>query len=256
MRLIPLLLLLFLGTPYATEIKTWELRHRSAAELIPILKPMLEKESAISGSGYTLIVRSSKENLSQLDTLIGRLDTAPRMLLVTVEREGDQERNRSGASLGGSTSEPRLRLYSSQRRSDNGGNQQLQVLEGHWATIRGGQAIPQVVQQIHQGPAGASVTQGVEYRNVESGFEVRPSLSGERVQLDIRPFNAKPSPHGGGVIEHQEIVTTVSGKPGEWIELGGAGEEQKRIGTGIIYSTQERGQQKHTVRIKVDIIHP
>jgi hypothetical protein len=257
MKYIPYFILLLLSSSlYASELKTWELQHRSAAELIPILKPMLEKDSAISGSGYTLIVRSSKENLAQLETLITRLDTAPRMLLITVEQDAEREKSRSGASLSGTTADPQLRVYSTQRRSDNGGNQQLQVLEGHWATIRTGQAIPQVVQQIQQGAAGASVTQGIEYRNVESGFEVRPSLIGERVQLDIRPFHARPSPHGGGIIEQQELVTTVSGRPGEWIKLGGATEEQNRTGTGIIYSTQERGQQNHNVRIKVDIIHP
>jgi len=257
MRTIALFTLLLVSTLLpASELRTWDLKHRSAAELIPLLKPMLDNNDAISGSGYTLIVRSSRENLAQLDTLVSQLDQAPRMLRITVRQNTNREREKNGASLSGSANEPKVRIYSTHRRSDGEGNQQLQVLEGHWAAIRTGQAIPQVVQQIQQGPYGSSVSQGIEYHNVESGFEVRPSLIGEQVRLDIRPFHARPSPHGGGVIEQQEIITSISGKPGEWIELGGTAEKQKHEGTGIIYTTRERGQQNHTVSIKVDIINP
>jgi hypothetical protein len=257
MREITFIALLFISTLLpASELRTWDLHHRSAEEIIPLLKPMLGKDEAISGSGYTLIVRGNRENLEQLDTLIARLDTAPQMLLITVQQDANRDEEKKGASLRGSASNPKVRIYSTQRHSDDDGNQQLQVLEGHWATIHSGKAVPQVTQQIHQNQAGSTVTQSISYRNVESGFEVRPHLVGERVQLDIRPFLAKQSSQGGGVIEQQEIVTTVSGKPGEWIGLGGATEKQNHQGTGIIYSTRKRGQLASNVRIKVDIVKP
>ncbi len=240
----------------AAELKTWDLKHRSAAEMIPLLKPMLEEGSSISGSGYILFVRSSRENLAQLETIISRLDTAPQMLRITVQQDIDKQRNKSGASLSGNVKEPKVQVYSTRRNSDENGTQQIQVLEGHWATIRTGQAIPHTVQRTQQGPAGSSVTQSIEYRNVESGFEVRPNLSGKTVRLDIRPFQAGPSPQDGGVIEQQEIITSVSGRPGEWIELGGIAKEQKQRGTGIIYFTQERNQRTRNIRIKVEIINP
>lgn len=256
MRLIPLILLLFSTALYASELRTWDLKHRSAAEMIPLLKPMLESDGAISGSGYTLIVRSSKENLAQLEPLIAQLDKAPHMLRITVQQESEGERTKSGASLSGSVKEPKVRIYSTHRNSDENSNQQLQVQEGHWATIRAGQAVPQVVQSIQQGPYGSSVTQGIEYRNVESGFEVRPTLVGDMVRLDIRPFTTRPSPQGGGIIEQQEMMTTINGKPGQWIELGGVAHEQNHQGTGIIYSTRKRGQQTRNVRIMIEIINP
>ncbi len=251
-----LIMLLVSMSLNATEVRTWDLKHRSAAEMIPLLKPMLESDGAISGTGYTLIVRSSSENLAQLDMLIAQLDKAPHMLRITVQQDSEAEREKSGASLGGSVKEPQARVYSTQRSSNENGNQQLQVLEGHWATIRAGQAVPQVMQHVQQGPYGTSVTQGIEYRNVESGFEVRPTLVGDTVHLDIRPFSARPSPQGGGIIEQQEMVTTVSGRPGEWITLGGVAQKQNQSGTGIIYSTRERDQQTRNVRIKVEIVNP
>ncbi len=250
--------LLLLGSTLVTasELRSWELQHRSASEMIPIIKPILENDSAISGSGYNLFVRSSSENLDQIDQLIRKLDTAPHMLRITVQQDLDEQRDKSGAELSGSVKQPEAKIYSTQRNNDENGNQQIQVLEGHWATIHSGQAIPQVVQTIQQGPYGSSVSQGVEYRNVESGFEVRPTLVGELVRLDIRPFHARPSPQGGGVIEQQEIVTSVRGKPGEWIELGGVAEKQNHQGTGTIYTTRDRGQLTRNVRIKVEVINP
>lgn len=175
------------------------------------------------------------------------------MLRISVDQGGDSRHRADGASVSGTVEEPRVRIYSTPRRSDEGASQQLQVLEGRWATIRAGQAIPQVT--LHTRPSG-EVEQGIEYRDVETGFEVRPQVRGERVMLEVRPFRAAPSRRGGGVIEQQELSTTVSGRLGEWIDLGGVAEQRRESGSGTIYSTRERGQQTRDVRIKVELVAP
>jgi len=258
MRTLLLLCLLLCAAPlFASELRTWDLQHRSASEMIPMLRPMLEDGGAISGSGYTLIVRSSKENLAQIDTLVRQLDREPRMLLISVVQSNEREQEKSGASLSGSSSEGlRLRAYGDQRQEQDDGNQQVSVLEGQWAVIRTGQAVPQVVQQTHQTPTGTTVTRSIEYRDVDSGFEVRPTLVGKQVRVEIRPFRANLSSDSSGAIEQRTLNTTVVGKPGEWLELGGVSQQQNAQGTGIIYSNRERGTQGNRFRIKVDIVNP
>ncbi len=254
--LLMLLLLLFTATATASEIKTFDLQHRSAEELIPVLRPMVEKGGAISGQGYLLIIRSSKENLQQLGAMIERLDKAPTMLRILVDREGEQQGNSTGASVSGSSDHARISVYSNQQNRNHNAGQQLQVMEGHWATIRSGQSIPQRVQQYRYTPDGTRIEQHIEYQNVESGVEVRPRLSGNRVTLDVRPFRAAPISRPGGAIEKEEIVTTVSGQLGEWIELGGATEQQNSQGQGILYLQNKKEQTHSSVRIKVELANP
>lgn len=252
------LLLLFSFHVFAEEVRTFDLQHRSAEEMIPVLRPMLDTGGAISGTGYTLIIRSSEANMKQLEQLIQHLDRAPKMLLISVDQDADSSHSSRGASVSGigPDRDTRIHLYSTQRQGDNAGGQTLQVLEGHWATIRAGQAIPQVYRQYRQTPGGTRIEQGVQYRNVDTGFEVRPRLQGDRVTLDIRPFRAAPSEHGGGAIEQQAIATTVSARLGEWIVLGGVAEQQNAEGQGLVYSTRQRDQLTHNVRIRVDLVKP
>lgn len=257
-RLLPLLLLLCSVSLHAEEIRTFDLQHRSAAEIIPVLKPMLDQGSAISGTGYTLIIRSSEKNLDQLEAIIKRLDQAPKMLLISVIQGGEKENRDYGASVSGSTVDQstQIRLHSTRREGSHTGGQQLQVLEGHWATIRAGQAIPQVTRRYQQTPGGTSIEQSIDYRDVDTGFEVRPRVRGETVTLEIRPFRATPSERGAGTIEQQEIITTVNARLGEWIELGGVAEKQKSHGQGILYTTGKRGELTRNVKIRVDLIAP
>lgn len=256
--LLTLLLLHLTTSLYADEVRTFDLQHRSAEELIPVLRPMLDSDGAISGTGYTLIIRSSTENLKQLEPIIQRVDQATQMLLISVDQDAGKEQSSGGVSVRGISPEshPQVRIYSTQRQGTTSGGQQLQVLEGHWATIRAGQAIPQVIRRYQQTPGGMSVEQGVQYRDVDTGFEVRPTLRGDVVTLEVRPFRATPSEQGGGVIEQQMITTTVSGKLGEWIDLGGASEQQHSDEHGLVYATRDRGQMTHTVRIRVELLHP
>lgn len=285
-RLLALLLfvttlgLLAQGTAAASELRTYNLHNRSAAEMIPILRPMLDSDASISGTGYTLIVRSSPRNLDEIEQLIQQLDTALRNLVITVHRGLLSEQQRSGASLSGSVgnssgrvtinsgdrsreggslsvdengNHASVRVYRTDNMNDDSGDQRLRVLEGQWAQVQTGQQIPLPQRSVIQGPGGATVQESIEYKNVTSGFEVRPRVSGDNVTLDIRPFRNRPAVTGGGAIDTQNIITTVSGRLGEWIELGGVNEESRSSGSAVVHSTERREREVNNVYIKVDV---
>ncbi|MFO7592926.1 MAG: hypothetical protein R6X15_02630 [Pseudomonadota bacterium] len=249
-----LTLLLLAFSTYADELKTFDLQHRSTDEMIPILQPLVSPNGAISGTGYTLIIRSDRANLQQLEQAIKRLDQAPKMLRITVDRSGENQRNSEGASVSGRLDQPNVRIHSGQQHQNQNGSQQLQVMEGHWATIRRGRSIPHVVQQYRQPPGGTRIERHTEYRDVDSGFEVRPRINGQRVTLEVRPFRATPST--GGRVEQESIITTVSGRVGEWITLGGVNESQSSSGSGTIYYKRGSEQVNSKVRIKVTTVSP
>jgi len=261
-----LLALLFASVAFAqTEMKTFQLHNRDAAEMITILRPMLDPRGGISGTGYTLIVRSTPENLQEIAQLVRELDAALRNLLITVRRGELTEQERQGIAargeIGGDSGKvvigdggaPRVRIYGTERRNDGSGDQRLRVLEGQWARIQSGQDMPVPQRSVTQSGGGVVVQESIEYRDVSSGFEVRPRLSGERVTVDVRPFRARPAV-SSGAIETSSLITTVSGRVGEWIELGGVVEEREGSSRGITHSTRERDVQRLRIYIRIDTV--
>lgn len=251
-QIILLALLFFAPLAQAESMRLFELQHRSSEELIPLLRPLLEPGAGISGSAYTLMVRSSEKDLAQLAELLEQLDQPQRQLLISVRQGHQRIEAGEGGAIDANGEQNRVRIYGTRRQQLDSQDQQLRVQEGSWATIKSGVALPQVIQRRQQGPGGSSEEQGIEYREVDSGFEVRPRVSGEQVTLEIRPFHARPSPSGGGVIEQQEIITTIRGPLGEWMELGGVLESQRRSGHGTIHATRERDRLQRNVQVKVE----
>lgn len=268
MRTLLILIILFFASaaPAQTELKSFQLQNRNAEEMISILRPMLDPRGGISGTGYTLIVRSTPENLREIEQLVRELDAALRNLTITVrrgelgeqERRGIEARGEIGGDGGkvaiGDGGTPRVRIYSTERRNDGSGDQRLRVLEGQWARIQSGQEMPVPQRSVTQSGGGVVVQESIEYKDVSSGFEVRPRLSGDRVTVDVRPFRARPAATGGGAIETSSLITSVSGRIGEWIELGGVVEERQGSGRGITHSTQERDVQRMRTYIRIDTV--
>ena len=57
-------------------------------------------------------------------------------------------------------------------------------------------------------------------------------LAGDRVTLEISPQYDTPGSQGYGSVNTQRLTTTVSGRLGEWIELGGSGQQSSSSNRG------------------------
>jgi type II secretory pathway component GspD/PulD (secretin) len=88
-----------------------------------------------------------------------------------------------------------------------------------------GQSLPLPLRQVVLGPNGAVVTDSTVYRDIGQGFYAAPRLAGDRITLEISPQFDTPGNQGYGSVNTQRISTTVSGRLGEWIELGGSGQQ-------------------------------
>ena len=87
------------------------------------------------------------------------------------------------------------------------------------------------MRQVVVGPGGAIAASGtVVYHDIGSGFYASPRLNGDRVTIAISQ-QAERAGYGG--IDSQRLTTTVSGRLGEWIELGG-GSRQATGSQGVI----------------------
>jgi len=156
----------------------------------------------------------------------------------------------------------RSRIDSTRSLDADRNTQSVRVLEGSRAFINAGQSIPvpqrQVVRTMVNGQLVERFGNTVEYRDVTTGFYVVPRLAGDRVTLEINPQRdtlANPEQNlPRGSVNIQQAATTVSGRLGEWIEVGGIVQRVANQQTAILGSTRELSRDNRQILLKVDEI--
>lgn len=237
-QLLLVALLLVVGSVPSTaareqQLEIIPLRHRLVQEVLPQLQALLAPEGTLTGSGSQLIVRTTPENLVELKTALGALDTVPIRLRVTVSQSRRDETAASNAGARvtyettGNAAEPgplalAPQVYST--RSSEGMQllQTVLTMDGQPALIDIGQTTPQPFMLGYViTPMGPAVNLGMSDQTASSGFYVTPSLRGETVEiaLDAR-LQARRGDAPERLDSHQTRVT-VSGRLGEWVAVGG-----------------------------------
>jgi type II secretory pathway component GspD/PulD (secretin) len=231
-RFLASLLLLLVAMPARAELEILTLRHRTVDQVLPALQPFVEPGGAIQGMSGQIIVRASPQNIAELRRLLESIDTPARRLLISVTQDAATATRAAAVGVGvrGRGNEVELAVAAGDRRSRGTENiaQQVQALEGSPATISVGTAVPTAVTTW--GPNGVLTNTG-GFAQFNTGFSVTPRLAGERVFLDIAPQRA--SVQAGGSASVQRVATSVSGRVGEWIPLGGISTERSAQGASI-----------------------
>ena len=168
----------------------------------------------------------------------------------------------SGAQGGGNVvlrdGDDRLRgrIVDSQRSSSSSTQQSIQVLEGYSAFIRVGESRPlrsrQVVRTIVNGQVVDRVVEGTEYRDANTGFSVVPRVQGNLVTLDINPQRETFDESRRGAVNVQRVVTTVSGRLGEWMDLGGINESRSDNQSVLLGHSSTSSSERRGVQVKVE----
>ncbi|MBI5751699.1 MAG: hypothetical protein HZA59_06080 [Hydrogenophilales bacterium] len=247
------------------------LKYRTAEQLIPLVQPLVGKEGAVTGMQNKLIVRATASRMKDVKSVIAGLDTAPRKLMITVRQNVAREALEQEASVfsrgrmtipetgtegglkveaGGGSNRIGGKVVSTRDLEDSRDTQRIQVLEGNHAFIRAGQSVPYTTQTVIQNGRHVTVTEGTTYRDVTSGFYVVPRISGEQVILEINP--QRNTVGASGSVNIQQAATTLSGRLGEWIELGGVGGQSTGGGSGTVYSTRSTSSDNRTIFVKVE----
>src|SRR5690606_201176 len=95
--------------------------------------------------------------------------------------------------------------------------------------------------------AGRNVLLGDAVHETGTGFHVIPRLSGDTVFLEIATEEAGR--------ESQRIATTVSGRLGEWLEMGGAASAATRDERGLLSAGRQHLAEVRRVWVKVEELH-
>lgn len=249
MRLAPLFIVLLLFAPVlaAQQVEVIELRHRTVEDVLPVLEPLVEPGGALSGMNGHIIVRTSPGNLQELRKVLSVIDRPARQLVIRVSQ--NRETSGAGRSLGvsgtvevgenvrvgapggntpggtgvevrGGGSAAGVYGQDVRRSASSGADQFVRVMDGSEAFIRIGRSLAVPFRRVEMRPGGVRASQGVVYVDIGQGFSALPRVSGDRVTIEISPQFDSLAGRGRDV-ETQSLSTTVSGRLGEWIELGG-----------------------------------
>jgi len=207
------------------------LRYRTVEQVLPALQPLLEPGATLSGSRGQLFLRASPSNVDDIKRALAVIDRPAKRLQISVRLDDALDRERRDLQASGSIGSGGVRIsgsaQDSRSRAGERVDQRLQVLEGSRATIFTGQSN--------------------DDRDLASGFEVVPRLSGGLVHLDIAQQRETPQ-------QGQRLVTSTTARLGEWTELGGVAQSSARDDRGIGSASGRRASESRRVWVKVEAL--
>lgn len=270
-----------------TQVEVFALQHRLAAELVEVVSPLVAPEGVVQSSGNNLIVRATPARLREVRNVIYQLDTAPKQLLISVKQGADISQSRQSASVSGRVGGSQggfgvpgagredanviLRdsngnvvrggVSDSTRSNQSNSTQQVRVLEGSTALIQVGQERPVVARRVFPSVGRPVVIEQQGFQQVTTGFRVLPRVQGQQFTLQISPQQASLRNDLGnnprnysGVVDVQRLNTSVSGRLGEWVDIGGAVVQQSRQTSGIGAQANIQSNTQTSVLVKVEVL--
>jgi type II secretory pathway component GspD/PulD (secretin) len=261
------------------DLEIISLKHRTVEEVIPGLRPLLEPDGVLTGMHGQLILRASPANRAQIRQALAALDTPLRQLRITVRQSLESQAEKREAEIYGSVGAGNVsvavppsgsggaraeveagkvrigaRLEDRDMNQFSRVSQEIRVVDGGQAFIRAGTSLPLTQRDVIWGPYGRTVRESTVYRDVDSGFYVKPQVIGERVSLEINPVQQTLSAASPYVVVGQELRTSLTGRLGEWISLGGSDESKEQENRQLLGKGMRSQTQANQVWIKVEVI--
>lgn len=253
--------------------------YRSAEEVIPILEPLLGRDGTVSGLQNRLIVRATPERLAEIRRVLAEIDRAPRRLLVTLRSDrgtrGEARAAQAAGRVGVEGGEVRLgaddraapleaemqsggvhakaKVWATEGAGTDRGEQRLQVLEGRPAFIQAGRLVPHRVRNVWRDASGRWVVQdSTVLGDATSGFAVVVRLVGDTVTLTLRPRLSRVGTLGR--LELTQGETVVSGRLGEWLEIGGVSTSESGMASGVGGHRTSQQTTDSRLMVKVELL--
>ena len=267
------LLLMFCGAIFsmqtiaATEFKIITLQHRFAEDILPAIRPLVGNYGTATGIQNQLIIRTSSENMAEIEQIVANLDVERKNLKITVSHQNNLQNKRDGVTVNGSKrfgnveisnnrypqnsrDGVQIGVENSQSSSMSSGNQFVNVIDGEQAFIRVGQSVPFTQEWLTLTRRYARIQQTTEFVDINTGFAVRPRTIGDQVELEITPRIAKLNQSGS--IDFEDLSTVVRVNRGEWLDLGGTMQQKDDVSRAILNKQSNNQSQDNQLSIRVE----
>jgi type II secretory pathway component HofQ len=218
-----------------------ELRNQTPETIIPVLNPLLKEGDSVSGYNHELIIITSPERIQAIRDLVSQLDKPLRNLLISVKSNNNESSAEKNSGFSGGirheevyvgTGEPVTKQKGLTIRSDGlayststtrhssstSAEHQVRAVEGSPAFIYTGESRQYPMRNARGEIESTAV-------DANKGFFVSARITGDRVLLDIYvtddEFGHATNKGSQDTMSTRRLSTTISGRVGEWISLGG-----------------------------------
>ena len=265
-----LILLLICSSAFAeTEFKIFSLQHRFASDLLPIVEPMVGADGIANAIDSQLIVRAQPERMREIEAMVAKMDAARVNRKITVSTSNNMQSQRERVEATGSAKVGKVTI-SNDRRVPNSttantgrvevennssntkqtSNQFINVLDGERAFIRVGQIVPFTQEWITITQRYIQIDRFTDWRDVTTGFAVRPRTIGNEVELEITPRIARLN--NQGFIDFEELSTVIRAPLGSWVDIGGTMQQNDEVSRKILGWQSITSQQSNHLSVRVD----
>ena len=238
-----------------TIIEVIPLTNRPAFEILPLLAPLLGNTAQLVDNGSNLLVKTTPDKLAEIKSIVKQLDVRQNNLVITVMQSRQTTADELNAAVrvrlnvpanNPSRSGGRIlgHVYQTQARDADESTQTVRTMEGVAAHIKAGNVYPA------QYSATYGYATATELTEATTGFAVIPRLAGDQVILNVSPWSDKMN--GRGQIETRNAQSTLRVNLGEWVELGGVGENAGSSSNGALVNTRQVGESRMRILVKVD----
>ena len=256
------------------------MKNRMVEDVIPIIKPLIIKGGTVTGMNNQLILKTTPSNIELIKSILEQIDNAPRKLLISVKRNNNNKFNKKEGGFSIKYDSKNIQIESVDtgekgiivqnknskgdfiryRKSHEESQEQegnifyVNTLEGNPAFINTGQLIP-VRNQTTVTTSGTTVVQeNIGYHNINSGFYVTPKLQADNVVLTISPKFTELNKNEKNVINVQNVSTTVHGRLGKWISIGGVNQSSNNSDKRNLINKEQYNSEKSNIFVKVEEI--
>lgn len=266
MGMLALLLVSFSLMAGQNEFRMITLKHRFAEDILPIVQPMVGESGTANAMDNHLIIRTTPDRMAAIEQVVAQFDVAHRNIRIEISHENNMQMEGSRATISGRgridngeivigdrpprRSGANVEIGKSSSQISQRGGEFVTVMDGADAFIRVGQSVPYTQQWAVFTQRYAHIGQATEFRDITTGFAVRPRYIGDEVEIEIAPRIARLN--SSGFIDFEELATTVRLRPGEWLDLGGTMSARDEVSRAILSSGSASASESTALMIRVN----
>jgi type II secretory pathway component GspD/PulD (secretin) len=244
---------LLYGASLAGEVDVVRVQYRRAAELVPVVQSLLSPEGTVTVSERinSLVVVDTPEAIQRVHAYLERFDRPVDQVRIQIRFHTTGADNQRVVAARGRYSTDDLSVATGGKRRDgvdvsvaDRERRQSGYSESFVVAMSGSPAF------IRTGKEGDGT---IAWQNVESGFEVTPTIVGDNVHLKIVPRLAYDN-RKDAVVRFFAAQTELTAPLGQWVEIAGAVDQQNEVVKEIL--SHNRGAENTSTSMSLMVQRP
>ena len=250
------------------EVAVIKVNYRSASDILPLVQTLLSPggKATVDTRTNTIIVNDTSESVAEIQGLVANTDKPGEQVRIRFKFQEtgfskDRDLSASGRVSGdrwsvasGRSRREGVHVRARETRVNRQGTTEsfISVMSGSFAYIWVGKDIPFAERWVYLSRRYAHMVENVNFQRVETGFEVRPVITGNSVHIEIVPRISSLEEGDRGVVRLTEVSTTLTVPKGQWVSIAGTSEQSSEVIRDILSTGSSSANSTLSLSLKVE----